>query len=80
MLLNHIDTRHIDKQIEAAELALNTAKTDRFIAECSDDFLYTSGRIRFHNERIQAAEATLKALKADREIMRDRLTENAYWD
>ena len=49
--------------IEAAEAKLSQAKLSRYVAECSDDFLYTSGRIRAYDQAVHEAEAEVKRLR-----------------
>lgn len=53
----------LPKLIEAAEHELSQAKLQRYIAECSDDYLYTSGRIRAYDQAVSEAEAKVKQLR-----------------
>jgi hypothetical protein len=65
----------LDAQIAAARKAVDKAHHEKWCAECSDDFLYSSGRVNAYNDDIRAAEKRLADLIETRDVCRERLIE-----
>jgi hypothetical protein len=70
----------LDVQIADARKAVEKAEAEKYFASCSDDFLYTSGRIHAYNDDIRAAEKRLKDLIETRDAIKSKMDEFAYFD